>query len=243
MVPDKFNMVDMGGIDLLAANGQIVSGLYDKILEAYSPCKICVLYNYSFATLPITPQYAFISLGVDEVILNGAIHVSSDDVVTLPSISVSDYESLDNKPKINNVELIGNLSLIDLGITYPVLSDKPTINNVELDGSLSLSDLGIPEISSIELTTSSGVTFAGASIKIGTCVIISGRFNFSSARGWRTLATIPSSAAPPADVGFMAGHGGNVAVRDGTCTSGGNINIYTETSDTYLQFTLIYLLS
>ena len=243
MVPDKFNMVDMGGIDLLSSNGQVVSGLYEKILEAYSPCKICVLYNYSFGTLPITPQYTFISLGDDEVILNGTIHVSSNDIVTLPSISVSDYNALENKPKINNVELIGDLSLSDLGITYSALFDKPTLNNVTLEGDLVSSDLGIPEITDVVLTTSPNVTFGGSSLKIGSCVIISGRFNFSSATGWRTMATIPEAVAPPSTVGFMAGHGGNTAIRDGSCTSSGNIQIYTENSDTYLIFTLIYLLS
>lgn len=244
MIPDTFNMVNMGGIDLLSSNGQVVTGLYDKILEAYSPCRICVLYNYRFGGLLISPQYVFISLGEDEIILNGVIHISSEDVVTLPTISsATDYNSLSNKPKINNVEVTGDLSLNDLGITYEALSGKPSINNILLEGNLELSDLGIPNIASIELTLSSNITFSGTAIKIGTCIIISGRFNFSADRGWRTMATLPSSLAPSSTVGFMAGHGGTVAVRDGECNSAGDIRLYTETSDTYLLFTLIYLLS
>lgn len=243
MVPDKFNMVDMGGIDLLASNGQAVPGLYNRLLEAYSPCRICVLYNYSFGTLRITPQYAFITQEENEIILNGAIHVTNEDVVMLPTLSVSDYNELSNKPSINDVELIGNLSIEDLGIDYSVLSEKPSINNVELEGNLSLDELGIPSISPVELTLSSNVIFSGSSLKIGNCVIISGRFNFSSGSGWRTMASVPVSLSPSSNVGFMAGHGGSVAVRDGTLNSLGEINIFTESSDSYLQFTLIYLLS
>lgn len=243
MVPDKFNMVDMGGIDLLASNGQVVDGLYNRLEAAYSPCRICVLYNYSFGTLIITPQYAFITQAENEIILNGAIHVTNEDVVMLPTISASDYNELTNKPKINNVELSGNLSIADLGIDYPALSGKPSINNVELVGNLSLSDLNIPSIAAVELTLSSSVTFTGSSLRIGNCVIISGRFDFNSGTGWRTLATVPLSVVPGSDVGFMAGHGGSIAVRDGNCSTTGAIQIYTESSDRYLYFTLIYLLS
>ena len=44
-----------------------------------------------------------------------------------------DYEGLTNKPKINGVELVGDLSLQDIGI--PDLSNVPTqpLSNEELD--------------------------------------------------------------------------------------------------------------
>ena len=44
-----------------------------------------------------------------------------------------DYEGLTNKPKINGVELVGDLSLQDIGI--PDLSNVPTnpLSNNELD--------------------------------------------------------------------------------------------------------------
>ena len=38
---------------------------------------------------------------------------------TMPQGGTSDYEDLDNKPKINDVELSGNKSLQDLGIIIP----------------------------------------------------------------------------------------------------------------------------
>ena len=44
-----------------------------------------------------------------------------------------DYDNLQNKPKINGVELVGDISLEDIGI--PDLSDVPTqaLSDAELD--------------------------------------------------------------------------------------------------------------
>ena len=59
----------------------------------------------------------------------------------------TDYEELGNKPRINGVEVVGDKTSADLGITatgaYSALTGKPTINGVEVDGDLSLADLGI----------------------------------------------------------------------------------------------------
>lgn len=57
-----------------------------------------------------------------------------------------DYEKLKNKPSINGVELIGNLSLDDLGMDY-------TINGIPLSGNPTLEDLGDIAISSNEIDT------------------------------------------------------------------------------------------
>lgn len=55
------------------------------------------------------------------------------------------YTDLNDKPKINGVELIGNKSTSDLNLTsdYASLQDKPSINGVELSGNKTTSDLGI----------------------------------------------------------------------------------------------------
>lgn len=42
----------------------------------------------------------------------------------------SDYTDLQNKPSINNVELVGNKTTEDLNISYDDLQDKPTIRNM-----------------------------------------------------------------------------------------------------------------
>ena len=42
----------------------------------------------------------------------------------------SDYAALQNKPLINNVELVGNKTTEDLNISYDDLTNKPTIRNM-----------------------------------------------------------------------------------------------------------------
>lgn len=71
------------------------------------------------------------------------------------------YEELENKPKINGVELVGDLSAEDLGLTgggetgttnYEDLTNKPSINGTELSGDITLD---IPTKTS-DLTNDSG---------------------------------------------------------------------------------------
>lgn len=58
------------------------------------------------------------------------LNVSLSNVLLVEG-SGSNYEDLTNKPKINNVELIGNKSLEDLGIDIPSLDDYATTNYVD----------------------------------------------------------------------------------------------------------------
>ena len=98
----------------------------------------------------------------------------------------TDYRDLSNKPKINNVELVGNKTAADLGLDgttdYTDLENKPKINNVELKGNKSLDDLGItysalsskPKINNVELSgnkTSSQLGLASASDIVDEVVI------------------------------------------------------------------------
>ena len=57
------------------------------------------------------------------------------------------YTSLSSKPSINNVELTGNKTTSDLGITLnyetTAITNKPSINSVTLNGALTTSDLNI----------------------------------------------------------------------------------------------------
>lgn len=71
------------------------------------------------------------------------------------------YEELENRPKINGVELVGDLSAEDLGLTgggetgttnYEDLTNKPSINGTELSGDITLD---IPTKTS-DLTNDSG---------------------------------------------------------------------------------------
>lgn len=81
-----FNMLDMGGIDLAEANGTVVTGIYNKILESANSCGEVIFYNWKFAGIVIPPQHLKIIVG-ENIIINGAIIVSSDDEVTVPGIN------------------------------------------------------------------------------------------------------------------------------------------------------------
>lgn len=86
MVPDKFNMVDMGGIDLIMMQGEAVPGLYDKLMAAISNCRYQCLYNWMFDGVLIPPTYAQIEVDDGEVYLNEGVSVTSDDVIHIYSI-------------------------------------------------------------------------------------------------------------------------------------------------------------
>lgn len=94
----------------------------------------------------------------------------------------------------------------------------------------------------LSLNTTNVSTFLGMAVKLFNLVIISGRFNLKSfsSGGWKNLATIPTEFRPTGEKGFMAGHGGTVAVRDGVVGSSGALNVYCETSDSYIYCTIIY---
>ena len=62
----------------------------------------------------------------------------------------SNYNDLTDKPKINGVELVGDLSTDDLNINagasdYVDLTNKPSINGIELSGNKTTADLNIKE--------------------------------------------------------------------------------------------------
>ena len=53
------------------------------------------------------------------------------------------YEELQNKPSINDVPLVGDLTTEDLEIDYHDIKNKPTINNILLEGNITTEDLEI----------------------------------------------------------------------------------------------------
>ena len=85
MIPYSYNMVDMGGIDLVEVNGTVVPGIYEKIYDATNDCGDVVLYNWKFAGIDITPQYAQILVG-DPIVINGVIQVTELDQITIVGV-------------------------------------------------------------------------------------------------------------------------------------------------------------
>jgi hypothetical protein len=125
--------------------------------------------------------------------INGNSILGSGNLVIGGGGGTSDYSNLTNKPKINSVELSGNKSLSDLGITLGSLGGVPTTRTVNSkalssDITLTASDVGaLPDTTSIpsktsDLTNDSGfVTGSGSQsanytsvFTIGNMTVITG---------------------------------------------------------------------
>jgi len=87
--------------------------------------------------------------------------------ITGGSGGTSDYEDLDNKPSINNVELNGNKSLNDLGIqpsgNYALESDIPTKISDLTDDSDFLESTDLKTVNGNSLVGSGDITISGGS--------------------------------------------------------------------------------
>lgn len=86
MVPDKFNMVDMEGIDLIESQGVEVPGLYQKLVESIAQCRYQCLYNWKFDGILIPPTYVEMEAREDGVWINEGVMVNEEDVVHIYSI-------------------------------------------------------------------------------------------------------------------------------------------------------------
>lgn len=86
MVPDKFNMVDMGGIDLIESQGVAVEGLYQRLVESIALCRYQCLYNWKFDGILIPPSYVEMVVRDGSVWINEGVNVDENDVVHIYSI-------------------------------------------------------------------------------------------------------------------------------------------------------------
>lgn len=88
MVPDKFNMVDMEGIDLIESQGAEVPGLYQKLVESIAQCRYQCLYNWKFDGILIPPTYVEMVVADESVSINGGVSVDVDDIVHIESLVI-----------------------------------------------------------------------------------------------------------------------------------------------------------
>lgn len=86
MVPDKFDMVDMGGIDIIESQGVAVEGLYQRLVESIAPCRYQCLYNWKFNGILIPPSYVEMEYREDGVWINEGVSVDEEDVIHIYSI-------------------------------------------------------------------------------------------------------------------------------------------------------------
>ena len=81
MVPDKFNMVDMEGIDILFSYGDIIPGLYQKLVESIAQCRYQCLYNWYFDEILIPPSYVEMTVIDNKVWIGDGISIDEEDTL------------------------------------------------------------------------------------------------------------------------------------------------------------------
>lgn len=86
MVPDKFDMVDMGGIDLIESQGVAVEGLYQRLVESITLCRYQCLYNWKFNGILIPPSYVEMVVRDGSVWINEGVNVDENDVIHIYSL-------------------------------------------------------------------------------------------------------------------------------------------------------------
>lgn len=97
---DRFNMISMGGIDIVESQGVVVEGLYNKLLEGIANCRYQILYNWYFAKVVIPPTTVELVNDGDSISINGFISIDSNDVVHV--------YSLEHYPTINPISISQN---------------------------------------------------------------------------------------------------------------------------------------
>lgn len=86
MIHHPYNMVSLDNLDLAEANGDIVEGIYSKILEAMNACGVLMIANWRFADIPIPPSYCTILQFDGYITLNGVIKITSSDEVFIEGV-------------------------------------------------------------------------------------------------------------------------------------------------------------
>lgn len=121
--PDKFNMVDMEGVDLLEVQGETIPGLYNKLVESIAQCRYQCVYNWAFNGILIPPTYVEMEERSDGVWINEGVMVDEEDVVHISSI--------EPEPPTPVEPVIESLSVIANGI-YTVPSGVDGFNPVDV---------------------------------------------------------------------------------------------------------------
>ena len=96
MVPDKFNMVDMEGIDIVFSYEYIIHGLYQKLVESIAQCRYQCLYNWYFDGVLIPPSYVEMTVDPDNgnLLINTGIHVTPQDVIVIDAIPEGNFYTI-----------------------------------------------------------------------------------------------------------------------------------------------------
>lgn len=188
MVPDKFDMVDMGGIDLIESQGVAVEGLYQRLVESITLCRYQCLYNWKFNGILIPPSYVEMVVRDGSVWINEGVSVDEDDVVHIYSI-----EPEPPSPILPEIE---PLTVTENGEYYaPVGVDGYNPVNVNVPSQVVMnftnsmhaeSEEQITDVSGFTFLFNSSVPFGSSGTKVSTRLGITDEAAISSlqAGGW-----------------------------------------------------------
>lgn len=178
MVPDKFDMVDMEGIDLIESQGVAVEGLYQKLVDSTAQCRYQCLYNWKFDGIIIPPSYVEMEVRDGSVWINEGVSVDEEDVVHIYSI--------EPEPPAPVEPVIEPLSVTENGEYYaPVGVDGYNPVSVEVPSASSgpklywdFSQSLIDQVEGLEATLSGGASSVSEGILLSSA---SSCINFPSA--------------------------------------------------------------
>lgn len=188
MVPDKFDMVDMGGIDLIESQGVAVEGLYQRLVESITLCRYQCLYNWKFNGILIPPSYVEMEVRDGDVWINEGVSVDENDVIHIYSI--------EPEPPSPIVPEIEPLIVVENGEYYaPVGVDgyNPVTVNVPAQGAVNFTNSMYPaseeqilDVSGFSFLFNPSVPFGGNGVRVNTRLGITDEASIASlqAGGW-----------------------------------------------------------
>lgn len=186
-------MVDMEGIDLLAAQGETIPGLYNKLVESIALCRYQCVYNWSFNSILIPPTYVEMEEREDGVWINEGVMVDEEDVVHIASI--------EPEPPTPILPVIEELSVTE-NDTYTVPQGVDGFNPVVVN---------VPSEGGIEFRTTVPLDSEGSDGDV--CAIYP---DISSFRFFRlTISAVRSSGCQMSEIKFLS-QGNVVQIPAGT---------------------------
>ena len=169
MVPDKFNMVDMEGIDLFESQGVAITGLYHRLVESIALCRYQCLYNWSFNGILIPPSYVEMEVREDGVWINEGVMIDEEDVIHV-------YTEGGDPPVIEGIEITSN-GVYTAGsgvdgyspVTVNVQSAQPVIEGIEITSNgVYTAGSGVDGYSPITVNVSGGIPLLQSAAQIST---------------------------------------------------------------------------
>lgn len=135
MVADKFNMVDMGGIDIVLSQGVEVTGLYQRLVDSIALCRYSVLYNWKFGDIAIPPTPVELEIDANgNVVINEVISVTNEDIVHIysleqPVVPIIESLTISQNGDYNAPSGVDGFNPVYVDVPNPPLQQKSVTGN------------------------------------------------------------------------------------------------------------------